>query len=234
MSPPSPSRPGADGSSRAAGRLVRNGVLRGAEQLPREPVADDRQVLRRVLLEGLPGLDRDPGSALRDLLLGDGLAGAAGRALHDEFRLGLGPFADPRGPGLARPGRAGSGSPVPHPRRPAAISRRGLAPVGAAQFAGRAFVFRGPADRGRVRSGRRRVFLGDEGGGVFPELFRVLRGLRRGDAHGAGGADRATVRALPFRQPGEEGLAEIAPDRLGVRAHLRRLLGPTLGFLARQ
>ena len=59
---------------------------------------------------------------------------------------------------------------------------------------------------------------------MLPELLRVLRGLRRGDAHGAGGAERTAVRALPFRQPGEEGLAEIAPDRLGVRAHLRRLL----------
>ena len=50
----------------------------------------------------------------------------------------------------------------------------------------------------------------------------------------AGGADGAPVRSLLFRQPCEEGLAELALDRLGVRAHLGGLFRPALRLLARQ
>ena len=49
-----------------------------------------------------------------------------------------------------------------------------------------------------------------------------------------GGADRAPVRPPLFGEPGEEGLAELALDRLGVRAHLGGLLRPAFGLLARQ
>ncbi len=57
----------------------RHGVLRGAEQLLREPVVADGKVLRRMLLEGFAGLGRDHGASARDLLLRDGLPAVAGR-----------------------------------------------------------------------------------------------------------------------------------------------------------
>ena len=68
-----------------------------------------------MLLEGLRGLGRDPGAAFAGDVPGHRLPGPASGAPHDQVGLGLGPFADPRGPGLARTGRARRGSPVPHP-----------------------------------------------------------------------------------------------------------------------
>ncbi len=86
--------------------------------------------------------------------------------------------------------------------------------------------------RSPVRSVRARESLGDEGGGVLAQGLGLLRGLGRGDAHRGPGADRAPVGALALRQPDEEGLAELAVDRLRLRAHLHGLLGPALRFLA--
>ena len=52
-------------SASTPGGRVGDGVFRSAVELAGEPVADHRQVLRRLLLEGLVPLDRHPGAALR-------------------------------------------------------------------------------------------------------------------------------------------------------------------------
>ena len=183
-------------------------------------------------LERFFGLDRHAGAALPRILLCNPGPGLAPRLLHHHVGPGPGPLAAGRGLHLARDGRAGDIGPVAHPLGPAAMRGGGLAGVRFGQSVPGRAVFGLAADRRRVRPGGRGELLGDECGGVLAQGLGILRGLGRGDAHRAGGADRPPVRAYPFRQPGEEGLAELALDGPGVGPHLRRLLGPGLGFLA--
>ena len=97
--------------SAAVGRRV----PRRAVELAGEPLTDERQVLRGVLVEGLPGLDRNARTALAGALLRHPGPDLAPGLTHRHVGLGLRALAQRGRLDLARDRRAGDVGPVPHP-----------------------------------------------------------------------------------------------------------------------
>ena len=175
-------------------------------------------------------LRRDGGAPLVDLLAHGGRTGfsncpACRQLRFDIAATGFGPGTGSAGMGCARQTRAIAGT-----RRPACVRRFCCRPVGLLETVARRAVLRPTGDGCRVGPSRGREPLGDERSRLLAQRLGVLRGLGGGQAHGTTRPDRPAVRALTFGEPGEEGLTELALDRLGIRTHRGRLLRPLLGF----